>query len=94
MSIDKRRYAWFAFFHPRQAAKQAHGLLEIAITKDAEIRALLHKLKEFGVPFGIARAIMDDATQKRHEFVGRRDRYCETCGLPDRHPVHTRTEPQ
>lgn len=23
-----------------------------------------------------------------HEFVGRLDRWCEVCGLPDRHPIH------
>ena len=23
-----------------------------------------------------------------HEFLGRSDRDCEVCGMPDRHPVH------
>jgi len=29
------------------------------------------------------------ATHIPHDFVGRSDRDCEDCGLPDRNPVHS-----
>jgi hypothetical protein len=28
------------------------------------------------------------ATTGQHTFVGRTDRWCEVCNLPDRHPIH------
>lgn len=30
----------------------------------------------------------DRLAAERHDFVGRLDRGCEVCGLPDRAPVH------
>ncbi len=36
-----------------------------------------------------AAAYVQPTGHRPHEFAGREDRPCETCGTPDRNPIHT-----
>jgi hypothetical protein len=50
--------------------------------------ALVGATGSFAAAVAAVAAECTPVAQAPHAFVGRRDRWCQVCNRPDRHPVH------
>lgn len=95
---------WFTAAAPSPVVVRENGRLVVQcqgcggpVLTDASLMFLVGRARENISDFtrtprqtmdAVAMTRPEDPTIRAHEFVGRHDRWCETCDRPDRNPIH------